>query len=319
MKILLTGYSGFLGKYLADALTKDGHSLRVILNRTTVARRELHQHTEIIWGSMVDSAVVERAVQDVDAVVHAGWSFRTLPRQHTSPNVLGTGLLVRAAEKAGVSAFAFISSVAVYGVNMVTAEPLSETSPSTLSPEARYPEEKIAAENELNALVRGKMRLAIFRPGPIFDDCGGLAKKIVGRKHPFAIGLGSGRNRMPNIHAADVAQAVVLWLKNGGDRELFNVTPSHERTQAVWVQNWGKRNRPGLRPLFVRPSVVRLAAFGAGMLKKAMGKPGKPNVDYVLACATRDLSYSNAHLKQTLGWTDKETAKCSQPAPDVIA
>ncbi len=309
MKILLTGYSGFLGRHLADALIEANHSLRVILHASTVAKRDLHAKTEIIWGSLTEPEVVRKAVNGVDGVVHSAWSFKAPANGESSPNLSGTEMLFKESVAAKVQAFAFISSVAVYGMHARQSD-IDETTPVTSTPEDRYPAEKIAAEKLLQAAERGSMRLAIFRPGPLFDDDKGFAKKVIVRNsRAFAIGLGDGRNIMPNIHAKDVAAAVVNSLSEDKDGSVFNVTPSVHLKQTTWYRNWGRQKQLSLTPIFVRPSVVRLAFAGIKQFKKFLGRASKSNVDYVLACATRNLRYSNKHLKDALAWQDTETRK----------
>ena len=58
MKVLLTGYSGFLGHYLFKALKNAGFSVRVLLHRHTLARKELGTDIEVVWGSFDNLDVI---------------------------------------------------------------------------------------------------------------------------------------------------------------------------------------------------------------------------------------------------------------------
>ncbi|MFQ5651312.1 MAG: NAD-dependent epimerase/dehydratase family protein [bacterium] len=310
MKVLLTGYAGFLGNHIARALRKENHTLRVVLHTSTVARRDLPAETEIVWGSVADADTVNRAVAGVDSVVHCAWSFRAPEPGHPGINIPGTELLFSESVAAGVKSFAFVSSVAVYGMEENGGAEIDERTPLTKLQEDRYPVEKIQIEKMLHALERGKTRLGIFRPGPIFDETKSFIKKIAGRKgFCLAIGLGNGQNLMPNIHASDVASAITAWLARGKDGDVFNVTPTGQLAQKQWYRSWGAQKQLNLKQLFVPPALVRAGFFGVRVLKKGLGKPGKSNIDYALACATRNLRYSNAHLRKSLGWQDVETKK----------
>jgi hypothetical protein len=98
---------------------------------------------------------------------------------------------------------------------------------------------------------------------------------------------------------------------------VFNVTPSVELRQRDFVRRWHKvAAGRKVAPLFVPGFVARLGAWGVNLLKRVLGKPGKTDVRYALACATRDLRYSNAALGKAIGWQDLATRRYTTPAPD---
>ena len=181
MKVLLTGYSGFLGHHLDKALRKEGFSLRVLLHRHTVSRKELETGIEVVWGSIDNLNVIRNAVKEVDCVVHSAWLFSSSSSQRPTVNEKGTELLFEESVDAGVKAFVFISSVAVYGMSAKGKSLVSESSPLATGRDLSfiYPSEKIKVENELRASDKKSTKLGIFRPGPIFDDNKGPVKKIV--------------------------------------------------------------------------------------------------------------------------------------------
>ena len=172
MKVLVTGYSGFLGRHLARVLKREGFQVRVILHRRTVTKREFHQEAdEVLWGSLADPVIVRKAVSSVDAVVHAAWTF-SAASERPSVNEKSTQLLLKASVDTEVKAFVFISSVAVYGMKVLDDSRVTEASPLTGGDELLflYPSEKITCEKILLATDRKELRLGIFRPGPIFED-----------------------------------------------------------------------------------------------------------------------------------------------------
>jgi nucleoside-diphosphate-sugar epimerase len=313
MKALITGYSGFLGRHLARALRAEGVQIRVLLHQLPVPRREFaREANEVLWGSIDDAATIRRAVQGVQIVVHSAWahSARDAPRPTVNENA--ATLLFTESARAGVRCFALISSVAVYGMASKADAILDESSPVAAGEELRYiyPSEKIRVESLLRSQTASGMRLGIFRPGPIIDDHKGPCKKIVhlgGRA--FAVGLGTGRNHLPYIHAQDVTAAVASWLKNGKDGDVFNVTPSSCQTAREWYRSWGEVSGQRLTPLFFTPTLARILFLAVKALKRILGRSNKADVKYALASATRDLIYSNGALKAALGWRDEATAR----------
>jgi len=264
---------------------------------------------EVHWGSIDDREKIRPILEKAQAVVHSAWNFSSPNAARPTPNEIGTRVLFEESVRAGIERFAFISSVAVY--SMANRDDLRES--DTLAGEGEagfiYPSEKIKVEEFLRSQTPGLTKIGIFRPGIILDDTKGPMKKIItiaGRS--FAIGIGNGHNRMPYIHAKDVSNAVIRWLKNGQDSDVYNITPSNCMRQVDWSRSWCKMHGQHATPFFIPPSIVHLGAFGAKLLKKLMGKQSKGNVEYVIKSATRDTSYSNEKLKRELGWKDQLTS-----------
>ena len=118
MKVLLTGYAGLLGRHIARALKSEGHTVRVVLNRRTVTRREFAgEADELLWGSLENPELLRRAVAGVQAVVHSVWRFSAQGAERPTENERIAALLLRESAAAGAKRFVFISSVAVYGMD----------------------------------------------------------------------------------------------------------------------------------------------------------------------------------------------------------
>jgi len=112
MNILLTGSSGWLGRYLAPLLAGDGHHV-VGLDIAPGA------HTSLL-GSVDDRALVARAIRDhkVNAVIHGAAlhkpDIERYPKQRfVDVNVTGTLVLLEEAAAAGVGRFVFTSTTSL--------------------------------------------------------------------------------------------------------------------------------------------------------------------------------------------------------------
>jgi nucleoside-diphosphate-sugar epimerase len=288
----------------------------VVLHRHTVSRKYFnYEADEVIWGSIDNQKVISRALENVEGIVHSAWFFSVPSTERPTINEWGTELLFKESLRAGLKFFAYISSVAVYGMKTVSNKMIDETAPLAIGEDLNfvYPSEKINVENILQSYDRKNLKLGIFRPGPIFDDDRGIIKKsirIAGLS--LGIGIGNGRNHMAYIHADDVANAVVMWLKKGKGDVIFNVTPTTCMRHKDWYRAWGIVHSQPIKPIFIRSSMIYLADFGVKMIKKILGKQSRGDVRYAIACATRNICYSNEVLKKTLGWSDKATTKYSR-------
>lgn len=128
MIVLVTGASGFLGQAVARSLVATGHEVRTLQRRPSGVAG-----VRDIPGQVTDAALVARAVDGADAVVHlaAKVSLAGDPREFHTVNVGGTTTVLEAARAAGVTRFVYVSSpsVAHTGTSLagVGAQPASPT------------------------------------------------------------------------------------------------------------------------------------------------------------------------------------------------
>lgn len=112
MKILVTGSAGHLGEALVRSLRAAGHE---VVGLDLLAAPE----TDIV-GSIGDPALVERAMQGVEAVLHTATLHKPhvathSPQAFIDTNLGGTLVLLQAAVAAGVGAFVYTSTTSTFG------------------------------------------------------------------------------------------------------------------------------------------------------------------------------------------------------------
>src|SRR3954468_19616333 len=120
MRVLLTGSSGWLGRFLAPRLRGNGHEVTGL----DVAPGA---NTDVI-GSVADRALVDRifAERGIEAVIHAGGLHKPDIARYpleafASVNVEGTRYLLEAATAAGSDRFVFTSTTSLMISEIVRA------------------------------------------------------------------------------------------------------------------------------------------------------------------------------------------------------
>lgn len=167
MKVLVTGGSGFLGSHVAEQLSKGGHEV-VALVRKSSNRKFLQtlENVTLAEGTVEDRESIDRAMKDVDAVVHsAGLVKARNEAELIACNVQGTANLLEAAivHAPKLKRFVHVSSLEACGPSLDQRPvPLDQEKPVTA-----YGRSKLAAEKEVLAR-REKLPVVILRPAAIY-------------------------------------------------------------------------------------------------------------------------------------------------------
>ncbi len=122
MEILVTGGAGFVGANLCRALVGRGHRVRVLDDLSTGYRSNLvGVPVALKVGSMLDTAVLDRAAEGAGTIVHLA-ARGSVPRSIADPgrtnevNVTGSVNVLQAARRHGAQVIV-ASSSSVYGAN----------------------------------------------------------------------------------------------------------------------------------------------------------------------------------------------------------
>ncbi|TFH50656.1 MAG: NAD(P)-dependent oxidoreductase, partial [Lysobacterales bacterium] len=161
-KIMITGGSGLLGRFVVDELID--HAAVTVLDIKPPAREVAYVEADIL-----DLEAVTASVAGQDAVVHLAGidDGNDFPDQeYFKTNVQGTWNLLHAAEAAGVRKIVVASSTAVYGVGrnrLPDYLPMDERHPQR--PTATYSLTKQIIEVQCRSFVaRARLAIVCLRP-----------------------------------------------------------------------------------------------------------------------------------------------------------
>ncbi len=128
-KVLITGATGFIGRAVADAATRRGIELRLMLRSDKYIDQVKHLDFERVTGDMTDPDSLRKACDGVDAVFHLAAMYSMWVRDCDllmKTNVEGTRAMIQAALDSGVEKIVYTSSVAAIG-HREDGQPSDET------------------------------------------------------------------------------------------------------------------------------------------------------------------------------------------------
>lgn len=187
MKVLVTGGSGFLGRYVIARLVDGGHEVVALARSADAAARVGAFGATAVPGDLDDPASVDAAFRAAEA--HALANVASLGFGHAP-------VIVSAAEDAGLRRAVFVSTTAIF---------------TTL--DAGSKNARVAAEDTIRSSA---LHWTILRPTMIYGDPGdrNIARLLRLIKKARVVPLpGDGHRLQQPVHAADVAEAIVAALE----------------------------------------------------------------------------------------------------------
>lgn len=222
--VLVTGGSGFLGINLIRHLLAKGVTKIRSLDLIEFDYPE-KDRVEALVGDIRNEAIVAKSMEGVQMVVHTAAALPLYSAEdiHTT-DVVGTRILLEAAQKAGVKRFVMISSTAVYGIP--DHHPLRED--DELIGVGPYGRAKIDAEVECLKAREEGLCVPIIRPksfiGPERLGVFAMFYDWAYTGHGFPM-IGNGKNRYQLLDVEDLCDAIWLTMTLDAKKvdDVFNI------------------------------------------------------------------------------------------------
>jgi 2-alkyl-3-oxoalkanoate reductase len=294
MRVMVSGASGAIGRFLIPQLVEAGHEVVGLTRRHDKAENLGALGARGVVVDALDREAVRQVVLDAapEAVID---QLTSLPRDYDlrDPHLYdandeirskGTPALHDAAREAGARRFVMQSVAFLYAPegDWVKSEdaPMWMDAPMPFARSVRVladNEQRITGDPDVEGVV---LRYGFFYgPGTYYAPDGSIAAQV--RKRQFPI-VGKGQGMMSYVHLRDAAAATVAALDRG--RGIYNVVDDDPAPAREWLpvyaQAIGAR-----RPLRIPAWIARLVA--GGMIARA---------------ATELRGASNAKAKAELGW-----------------
>lgn len=235
MKVLVTGATGYAGRFIVEALLAAGHEVAVS-GRSKPDNGFFSAPVDFLPGDLEPANASPDLFEGRDAFVHAAFhhvagKFRggegDDPEAFRRLNVDGSLALFAAAKQAGVARAVFLSSRAVYGSQPPGAALSENAEPH---PDTLYGEVKLAVERGIATMADETFLPVSLRVTGIYGPAGpGRAHKWAGLFADFEAGRTIAPRVGTEVHGGDMAVAVRLMLETDADAirvagSLFNVS-----------------------------------------------------------------------------------------------
>ena len=232
MKILLTGYSGFVGRPLLERLESE---------KISVIKAGRSADSDFRLTTIGEETVWDKRALLVDAVVHLAAHVHQMSEPDLSRyfevNVRGTLNLAEQAAKAGVKLFIYMSSVKACGEASEPGSPL--TMDSHCCPTDPYGQSKLEAEKALQQLGKDYgMRVICLRPPLVYGPGVGAnfrsLMKLVGRGIPLP--LGGLTNKRSLVYVHNLVDCVIQSLKSKNVSGSYFVSDDNDLSTSQLVE-----------------------------------------------------------------------------------
>ncbi len=253
--IFVTGGTGFLGHSLLPLLISKGYHVRALTRHPADYPWLQTLGLEIVEGDVQDEAVINRAVEGCDYVVHAAGRFSFWGKREVfeRTNVQGSANVMDAALRSGVKKFVHISTIVVVG-KPLPDRIVDETHPT--HPEDPYQISKLQGEQlALQHFRDHGLPVVILRPGAFYGPHGRYAFNRLFFEDPLKgllIQVNSGTYVTFPVYIGDVAASIVEALDKGRPGEVYNIcgeTMTHHEANHIisdeaGISHW-RINVPG--------------------------------------------------------------------------
>jgi len=332
VKVFVTGGTGLVGSHVIEQLLARGDQVLALVREGKTIRTESTERTErtertgrtgrtgrtertgaqVIHGSLSDGAIIEQAIEQCDAVVHAaaiilkggGWDdFRVA-------NVEPTERIARAAARFD-RRLVHISSVAVYGRRTTyeggpgsVSEDFGMSRPTW--PGDHYGRSKREAEQAVWRVAEAtKLRAVALRPCVIYGEGDRTFAIRVAQvvRRGIAPVIGRGDNTLSIVYAGNVAAAVLAALDRPAVTGPFNVANDGALSQRGFLEAFARGMNCRLRIVALPRGAAKAAAYGIDSLVRLVHRgPGMTTLKAAVQFLSSENPYVSDKARRELGW-----------------
>ena len=309
-KVLVTGATGFLGKYVVEELVEHGYQVRAFGRNRAIGQSLVNAFVTFIQGDLTNQEDLTKACQEMDMVVHAG-ALSTVwgPwEDFYQTNVLGTKYVLEACREAKIERLVYVSSPSIYAAPRDQLDIKESDAPQ---------------ENRLNNYIRSKLASeklfkdypdvssVILRPRGLFGiGDTSILPRVLNLSQKIGIPLiGDGRQLMDMTCVENVALAIRLALETPqAAGEVYNITNGEPRAFRNLIEETLRGLGYPVRYRKIPAPLVSAISSSLEFIYKSLklkGEPALTRYTYYLLRYSQTLDISKA--ERDLGYRPKIT------------
>lgn len=314
MKLLITGASGFVGKYVVAAALRAGHQVRAVIRpKTNETRFAWHTHPNIEFAraDLRSRKGLAEVVEGVDAVIHLAATKGGDFYDRFAGTVIGTENLLLAMKEANIRHLVVTSTFSLYDYQKIPRETvLDEKSPIEVDALDRdaYAQTKLIQEDLIREFAKeSEAKVTIIRPGMIYGRESlwhALLGAEMGENRWLRIG---GKATLPMAYVENCSEAIVQALTaEKAIGQTINIVDDNLPTQSSYIDGLLKHETepPKMTPVSwsLMQGIANLAWFVNKRLLRGQARLPGILVPAQLQGRFRPLQYTNELAKSLLDW-----------------
>jgi 2-alkyl-3-oxoalkanoate reductase len=312
MKVLITGASGFIGRYVVAAALRKGYDMRAVVRSPQQPLPwPSHPQLEVTHLDLRDTARLPEALEGIETVVHLAAVMSGTLEEQRQGTVLATQALLSAMKTSSVKHLIAISSFSVYDyLPLSPGTILLESLPLETRPDRRdgYTQAKLAQEILVRQFAtETDTLLTILRPGIVY-----------GKGHLWNASLGVNVKDRLWVCVGDRATLPLLYVENGADaimqailyppksRHTINLIDDNLPTQKAYLEAL-RQVLPTLPPKVTLPWAVVNQVSNLVSQLPGLSRAKVPGllVPARVHARFKPLAYNNTRAKQYLDWSPR--------------
>lgn len=301
--IVITGSTGFIGKYFAEKFADLGYQVLACGRKTTFA----FKNPKIKYLCWDITTGIYKDKLEVDYVIHCASNVSPVAKQEfmTEVNVTGTKNVI---ESFSTKKFIYISSASVYSVdkpkNFIKED--SSWTPKFLN---FYQKTKREAELLVQKLAKNWI---ILRPHIVYGpgDTTLMPRVLKSRRGARYLVVGDGQNTVSVTNIKNLFEITKLTLKTKIKDQVFNVADKQTVKVVDLLKYLWSKVDPNLKPIFIPIFLAKLIALLNEFAYKLLPLKKEPIITlYSLYQLTSEYTLSIEKAKKMLDCTFDQNYK----------
>ncbi|MEB3217581.1 MAG: NAD(P)-dependent oxidoreductase [Nostocales cyanobacterium 94392] len=317
MKLLVTGASGFLGKYVVAELLRQGFQVRAVIRHTSDEKHlpwRNFANLELTRIDLTQSEKLEDALKGIDTVVHLAAAKQGNYDTQYANTVVATENLLKVMEVMNIKRLVAISTFSVFDYLHIPArEIINEDSPIENQPTNRdvYAQTKLIQESLFRDFEqRNQGEVTILRPGIVYGRNNLWNAHLgINLKNRLWIRIG-GNAQLPLTYVENCAQAIVnSCISQEAIGKTLNIVDNDLPTHKVYTDKILNLLPRQSSTIGINWTIMRLLSRSAWFSNKVLffGKIKLPGIliPARLEARFKPFRYSNKNARQILNWQPK--------------